>query len=218
MPARDIPNFSWVSATLAPATRAPLESCTVTRREPVGFWACSAGGRSARTTAPKDETARAMCFRATLRMDPDLASLDLGALQGSQRTSGCLSKGSKPFGNRVRIAAGLVNSVAQKYGGQADGGAGDRVTPRRGLATSINKPTHALAHETCRTTAAFQGGTGHSRLAIAVPHTPAPHTKKASRSSPFSNGWPKSGLQVFAVQMDLIRPASNAGGTCWKHA
>lgn len=133
-------------------------------------------------------------------------------------TSGCLRNCSKPFGNRVRIAAGLVNSVAQKYGGQANGGAGDRVTPRRGLATSINKPTHALAHETCRATAAFQGGTGHSRLAIAVPHTPAPHTKKASRSLPFSNGWPKSGLQVFAVQMDLIRPASNAGGTCWKHA
>jgi hypothetical protein len=103
-------------------------------------------------------------------------------------TSGCLSKGSKPFGNRVRIAAGLVNSGAEKYGGQADGGAGDRVTPRRGLATSINKPTHALAHETCRATAAFQGGTGHSRLATRHLTYPHSNTKKASRSSPFSNG------------------------------
>src|SRR5207249_8298069 len=74
LPVRDIANFSWVSETLAPATRAPVESCTVTRSEPPGFWALNAGGKDTRTAAPKNEMARAICFRTSLRMDPDLAS------------------------------------------------------------------------------------------------------------------------------------------------
>ena len=163
MPVRDIANFSSARETFAPATLAPLESCTAMRSEPLGFWACAASGKRAMAATPRKEMAiRRVRLGARLCMDPDPVA--------------------SPFYNRVRIAVRLVNRVGEKkYGGQADA----RVTRR--WSHSAAKPGHPISSQHTRLPMRRGAGLAGFRIEVAkrTPLLPGDkvgglRTKKAS--------------------------------------